>query len=95
MNDNFDTDPVDRILHRHRVAGPPHALRERIVRTAHSLPRVHAAGWVPALAAAALIVLFYTLANGIRSDLAAQMPADNELPRPDRSLVLPIDGVAP
>jgi hypothetical protein len=95
MNDDFDTDPIDRILHRHRVAGPPHELRQRIVRTAQTRPRVHAAAWVPALAAAALIILFYTLANSIRSDLAARMPADNELPRFDRSFALPIDGVAP
>jgi hypothetical protein len=95
MNDNFDTDPIDRILNRHRVPGPPHELRQRIVRTAQGRPRVHAAAWAPALAAAALIILFYTLANSIRSDLAARMPADNELPRLDRSFVLPIDGVAP
>jgi hypothetical protein len=87
MNGNFDTDPVERVLTRHRVARPPDELRERIVRAARGRPHRHAAEWLPALAAAALIVLFYALASGIRADLAGRLPAQNELSGLEQPLV--------
>jgi hypothetical protein len=57
---------VDDPLRGYRPAGPPPDLRARIMSEAERATRSSLRDWLPAIAAAALIVLLQVLASGIR-----------------------------
>jgi hypothetical protein len=76
---------VDDPLRRYRPAGPPPDLRARIVLAVDHAPPTRLRDWLPAVAAAALIVLLQVLASGIRDRvydqiIAPEAPAPIEVP---------------
>jgi hypothetical protein len=71
----------DDSLRGYQPVGPPPDLRARIVRDAESLRVFAAREWLPALAAAALIVLFYALASGARKRIDMQIPDQGDPPQ--------------
>ena len=78
-------DDLDARLQRYRAVGPPPDLRDRIARAADAARPSRAREWLPALAAAAAMIVFYALASGVRGQLVeAQMAPIRE----QRELVL-------
>ena len=78
MIDDSEADAVERSLQRYRVAGPPSDLRQRITEHDARPRRVRVREWLPALATAALIIVFYALAVSARAELAARWPTPDE-----------------
>ena len=70
----------------YRPASPPADLRARIMRHAESTRVFSVREWLPALATAALIVLFYALASGVRARIDMQIPDQGDLPEIEVSL---------
>jgi hypothetical protein len=60
-------------LRGYQLSGPPPDLRARIVREATGPRRVGLRDWIPALAAAALIVLLQVLASEITNNVYDQI----------------------
>jgi hypothetical protein len=65
----------------YRPVGPPPDLRARIMRDAESTHVFSVREWLPALATAALIVLFYALASGVRQRIEMQIPDQGDPPQ--------------
>jgi hypothetical protein len=68
-----DIEDFERRLQRYRPAGPPEALRARVVRDAGNRAaarRQTALEWIPAAAAAAAAALFALLAQRAQADIA-------------------------
>ncbi len=70
---------VEERLRRYGVAGPPRALREQIMRGVERPHRPTMGEWLPAFAAAALIVLFYVLGAGLRADVEKRIATPDDL----------------
>jgi hypothetical protein len=66
-------------LRGYQLSGPPPDLRARILREADVTRKVRWLDWLPALAAAALIVLLHVVASGIRDRVYDQI-APRDLP---------------
>jgi hypothetical protein len=62
---------IEQVVGRYRPAGPPAALRARVL--AASNRRQTSFAWVPALVAALLIVMIQTAASGVRARVDAVM----------------------
>ena len=72
------TDTEDRLAG-YRPSGPPPDLRARILRLAEEPRPVTLRAWLPALAAAALAILFYALGVTTRADITSQLRMSDEL----------------
>jgi len=74
----------DELLRGYRPAGPPPDLRARVVGSAKASAERPSAGrpslrdWLPALAAAALIVLFGTLSYRVHADIEARLTVPDD-----------------
>jgi len=75
-DDMIDTDDP---LRGYRPAGPPPDLRARIMQGVEAPNSFNVRDWLPALATAALIVLFYTLNLGIRAGIEARLSVPDDL----------------
>jgi hypothetical protein len=73
-------------LNSYRPVGPPAELRARIIRHAQLARAFTVREWLPALATAALIVLFYALASGIRTRIEMQILNQGDPPEIEVSL---------
>lgn len=73
---------VEDRLSRYRPAGPPLALRQRVIaagaatESAQPQPRVQWWRWLPAAAAALVAIVFYTLSAGASADVVARLSAN-------------------
>jgi hypothetical protein len=69
---------IDEPLRRYRPVAPPDDLRARIVGAA-APQSFRLWDWLPAIAAAALIVLFSALSHGVYSDIATTLSVPDDL----------------
>lgn len=70
----------DELFRGYRPSGPPSELRARIAGSANaSAERSSLRDWLPALAAAMLIVLFGTLSYRIHADIDARLTVPDDL----------------
>ncbi|MEP7309313.1 MAG: hypothetical protein ABJA98_27735 [Acidobacteriota bacterium] len=65
-------DELEERLRRYRPVGPPPGLRARVVGPARTPARRRLA-WLPCAAAAAVAITFYSLAAGVRREVAAEI----------------------
>ena len=84
---------TDESLRRYRPAAPPEDLRARIVGAAAAPEPGRLRDWLPAIAAAALIVLFSALSRGVYSDIAATLSVPDDLRPVEQWLPDDIGGV--
>jgi hypothetical protein len=69
----------DELLRGYRPAGPPPELRARILRESDTRARVRMREWLPAVAAAAIIILFSALSYRANADLDMRLAVPDEL----------------
>ena len=63
----------------YRPSAPPPDLRVRILRQAEASHPATFRQWLPALAAAALAILFYILGVNVRSNIASRLEVPDDL----------------
>jgi hypothetical protein len=76
-----------------RPSGPPPDLRARILLAADDSRPARWRDWVPALAAAALLVLFFVLSDRVHADIDARLFVPDEARPVEQWLPEPVQGL--
>ena len=76
-------DDIEERLRRYRPAGPPHALRARVVGAVAADSWWSVGEWLPAVAAVMATLLFYWLSAAEHGRLEARFPSEPQIGQAD------------